>query len=248
MCGQKSGGPSQGAAFTDSLSHRLVLAHMVNLDNDVDLPLLSSTQTAVAHNPSSNLKLASGIAAVPEMMSESFNINISLGTDGGPCSNHYDLLQEAHLASILQKGVHHNASLIPAEAALEMATINGARALGLENDIGSLEVGKKADLVVLDPYGHGGLAAAPWDPDDDIGMTPVTAVIHSCTGRDVDMTVVDGKVMLENGVLVPGGRAKEMEIVSSAQQTMKRLVQRCNETGQGNSQIQGKLAPGWKYV
>ena len=229
-----------------SLSHRLVLAHMVNLDNDLDLPLLSSTQTTVAHNPSSNLKLASGVAPVPQMLSEPYNINVALGTDGAPCANHYDLFQEIHLAGILHKGVHHNAALISAESALEMATINGAKAMGLESDIGSLEVGKKADLVVLAPY-RGGLAAAPWDPENGLGATPVTIVVHSCTGRDVDMTVVDGKVLVENGVLVQGGRAKEMEIVHFAQQAVKGILQRCNEARNG-TEIRGKLAPRWKYV
>lgn len=245
----------------DDLSHNLVLAHMVNLDKEIDIPLLSTTKTSVAHNPSSNLKLGSGIASISEMLSEKYipRINISLGTDGGPCSNHYDLFQEMHLASILQKGINNDAGLISAELALEMATINGAKAIGLDHDIGSLEVGKKADFVVLDPFRfshcvHGGLnlAAAPWDPDDSThhGVSPVTIVVHSCTGRDVDMTVVDGKVLVKDGILVDGGLDKEIEILGFAQMAVKGIVRRCNDTGTGlgHHEIKGKLAPGWKYV
>ncbi|OKL61078.1 hypothetical protein UA08_03078 [Talaromyces atroroseus] len=131
------------SSVTPGKLHRLVVAHMVNLDLAKGIPLLSSTNISVAHNPSSNLKLASGIAPVPLMASSDKpdqSINVSLGTDGAPCSNHYDMFQEMQLVSILHKGATHDASLITAETALEMAAINGAPALGLENEIGSIEV------------------------------------------------------------------------------------------------------------
>jgi cytosine/adenosine deaminase-related metal-dependent hydrolase len=230
----------------------LVLAHMVNLDLEKDIPLLAETNTTVAHNPSSNLKLASGIAPVPSMLAHEEYVNVSLGTDGAPCSNHYDMFQEMHLASILHKGVHNDASLIPAETALEMATINGARALGLENEIGSLEVGKKADLVVLDPYGRGNMGIAPWSPDDDDesidGVSPVTTVVHGCTGRDVDMTVVDGRIVVMNGQLVDGGRAREMDIIGKAQRAARGIVTRCNMDRGEEQHIGGRLRKGWTYV
>ena len=159
---------------------KLVLAHMVNLDLEKDIPLLASTHTTVAHNPSSNLKLASGVAPIPTMLAYKEYINVSLGTDGAPCANHYDMFQEMHLAGILHKGVNNDASLIPAETALEMATINGAKALGLEDQIGSLEVGKKADFVVVNP-GPIGAGATPYDPSMVLGggMEPVAALVHS---------------------------------------------------------------------
>lgn len=247
LCPQQKFSENSAGESTTQQSHRLVLAHMVNLDCDIDLPLLSSTQTSVAHNPTSNLKLASGIAPVPAMLSQTHQVNVSLGTDGAPCSNHYDLFQEMHLAAILHKGIHHDARLIPAETALEMATINGAKALGLEREIGSLEVGKKADFVVLDPYGRGSLGIVPWDWDDRVGgVTPVTTVVHGCTGRDVDMTVVDGEILVEDGTLVHGGRDKELDIVDKAQRSIQGILQRCNE---GKEQkVKGKLAAGWSYV
>ncbi|KAJ0426674.1 guanine deaminase [Aspergillus carlsbadensis] len=241
LCGQSLSGN------TDSLSHNLVLAHMVNLDPEVDLPLLSSTRTAVAHNPSSNLKLASGVAPIPAMLATDTPtpITVGLGTDGAPCSNHYDMIQEMHLAAILHKGVHNNAALVPAETALEMATINGARALGLEKEIGSLEVGKKADLVVLDPYGRGGLAAAPWHWDDIGGVSPVTTVVHGCTGRDVSLVMVDGQILVRNGELLDGGREKETQIIQCAQTAIRGIRQRCKEAGMS---IEGTLKCGWTSI
>ena len=232
-----------------NLSHRLVLAHMVNLDNEVDIPLLAQTQTSVAHNPTSNLKLASGVAPVPSMLSNSSPVNVSLGTDGAPCSNHYDMFQEMHLAGILHKGVNRDATLIPAEVALEMATINGARALGLEDEVGSIEVGKKGDFVVIDPYGRGGLGAAPWSADfSSHAVSPVTTVVHGCTGRDVDMTVINGDILVEGGKLAIGGREKEMEIVRMAQTSVKGLLDRCNRDREEDAKVGVKLKQSWTYV
>lgn len=248
MCGQPvAGDVSVQDGKTCTTTHKLVLAHMVNLDLDVDLPLLHSTGTAVAHNPSSNLKLASGVAPVPAMLSQPHSITVGLGTDGAPCANHYDMLQEMHLAAILHKGVNHDAALIPASTALEMATINGARALGLEEEIGSLDVGKKADLVVLDPYGRGGLAAAPWHWEDSKGVSAVTTVVHSCTGRDVTLTMVDGKILVENGTLVDGGPEKEAEIVRHSQQAVQGILRRCNAR-EGSREVTGTTGVGWKNL
>ncbi|KAL2814863.1 hypothetical protein BDW59DRAFT_177798 [Aspergillus cavernicola] len=239
-----------------SQTHHLVLAHMVNLDLEIDIPLLRSTKTAIAHNPSSNLKLASGIAPIPALLdtttkipevSSSPPITISLGTDGAPCSNHYDMIREMHLASILHKGANHDASLIPAETALEMATINGARALGLETEIGSLEVGKKADLVLVDPYGRGGVGAAPWDWEDigGGGVTAVTTVVHGCTGRDVGVVMVDGVVVVRDGEMVKGGREGEGEVVRQARMAVRGIRGRCNS---GAGRVGGVLKCGWKDV
>ncbi|KAL2831362.1 hypothetical protein BJY01DRAFT_226613 [Aspergillus pseudoustus] len=241
LCGQPVGDNHERR------THRLVLAHMVNLDLEVDLPLLAATETAVAHNPSSNLKLASGVAPVPSMLAISTpgTITIGLGTDGAPCANHYDMIQEMHLTAMLHKGVNHDAALVPAETALEMATINGARALGLEKDIGSLEVGKKADLVVLDPYGRGGVAAAPWHWEDPGGANAVTTIVHGCTGRDVTLVMVDGEILVRNGTLVHGGREKEREIIQCAQSAVKGIRSRSQEAG---SKIEGTLKCGWTNV
>ncbi|KAL3473681.1 hypothetical protein BJX99DRAFT_261082 [Aspergillus californicus] len=215
-----------------SRSHYLVLAHMVNLDLDVDLPILAATRTAVAHNPSSNLKLASGVAPVPAFLAMNpGEIIVGLGTDGAPCANHYDMIQEMHLAAMLHKGVNHDATLVPAETVLEMATIQGARAVGLQDEIGSLEVGKKADLVLLDPYGRGGIGAAPWHWDDPGGVSAITTVVHSCTGRDVSLVMVDGQILVRDGDLVDGGREKQRAIIQHAQTAVRGIRDRCNAKG-----------------
>lgn len=196
---------------------KTVLAHMVNLDLAKDIALLEETGTSVAHNPSSNCKLGSGVASVPDMLAG--GVNVALGTDGAPCANSYDMIREMNIACLLQSGVHQKAGILPATSALEMATINAAKALGLEDEVGSLEPGKKADFVVLDPYSIGS-AATPWDTQQyvDGGMDPVTVVVHSCTGRDVDMVVVDGAVLVEDGKLT---RVDEKELMNEAKVCIK---------------------------
>ncbi|KAL3427920.1 hypothetical protein PVAG01_01429 [Phlyctema vagabunda] len=213
---------------------KTVLAHMVHLDLATDLPLLRDSKTSVAHNPNSNCKLASGIAKVPEMLQH--GVNVSLGTDGAPCGNTYDMFREMHLAGIIHKGANLDAGLVGAETVLEMATINGARALGLEHDIGSLEVGKKADFVVVNP---GAFHAAPFDAQQILtgGLDPMTTAVYSCTGRDVDMTVVDGVVLVENGTLVSGD---DGEILSEARRAIHGIRER--------SGIRALSRKGWKYV
>jgi cytosine/adenosine deaminase-related metal-dependent hydrolase len=213
---------------------RTVLAHMVHLDLAVDLPILNETGTTVAHNPNSNCKLASGIAKVPEMLSA--GVNVSLGTDGAPCGNTYDMFREMHLAGIIHKGANLDAGLVGAETVLEIATINGARALGLEKEIGSIEVGKKADFVVLSP---GGLHAAPFDETQVLegGLDPMTAVVYSCTGADVETVVVDGEVLVSERKLV---KFDENEVIEAAKKSIKGIRER--------SRVKAINRKGWKYV
>ncbi|KAI1609305.1 5-methylthioadenosine/S-adenosylhomocysteine deaminase [Exophiala viscosa] len=199
---------------------KTVLAHMVNLDLEKDSPLLQQANVTVAHNPSSNCKLASGIAPVPELMAS--GVNVSLGTDGAPCANTYDMIQEMRLAALIQKGTRKDAKLLGAEDVLAMATINGARALGLDKETGSLEVAKKADFIVLDPSG---LHCAPFDQDQilDGGLDPVTTVVYSCSGADVEMVVVDGQLVVEEHQLVS---ADEGQIKERARHSVKRIRER----------------------
>lgn len=194
-----------------------VLAHMVNLDLSKDLPLLFEDGASVAHNASSNCKLGSGIAAIPEMLEA--NINVSLGTDGAPCANTYDMIQEMRMSALVHKGSRQDAAAITAEQVLTMATINGAKALGLEKDIGSLEVGKKADFVVVDPTG---LHCAPFDSSQILegGVDPITTVVFSCSGADVDKVIVDGEVLVDGGRLV---RHDEHQIRDESQRTIRRI-------------------------
>lgn len=166
-----------------------VLVHMVHLD-DMDIQALAETGTHVAHCPTSNAKLASGVARIPDLLSA--GVNVGLGTDGAPCNNTNDLFQEMKLAGIIHKAVSFNPTLVSAESVLEMGTINGAKALGLDKEIGSLEIGKKADFVGLDMRKVG---LQPY-------YSPVSAVVYSATGGDVSLTVVNGKIVVEKGRLL----------------------------------------------
>ncbi|KAF7588118.1 hypothetical protein BBP40_006151 [Aspergillus hancockii] len=192
------------------LSPSTVLVHMVHLDDD-DIAHLASSGTHVAHCPTSNAKLASGICRVPDL--QRAGVNIGLGTDGAPCNNTCDLLQEMKLAGIIHKSLSHDPTAVPAESVLEMATINGARALGLDNRIGSLKIGKKADFVAIDTRR---IHLQPW-------FNPVSAVVYTATGRDVDVVVVDGKVLVRGGELVT---MDEEEIVREAQRRSQEVVAR----------------------
>lgn len=213
---------------------KTVLAHMVHLDLPVDLPILKETRTTVAHNPNSNCKLASGIASVPEMLDA--GVNVSLGTDGAPCGNTYDMFREMHLAGILHKGSHLDAKAVGAETVLEMATMNGAKALGLDKEIGSIEIGKKADFVVVDPRG---LYCAPYDEEDVLsgGVDPMTTVVYSCTGNDIEMVVVDGECLVKDRKLV---KVDELEIIEAAKKSIRGIRER--------SGVKAENRRGWKYV
>ncbi|KAH6640056.1 5-methylthioadenosine/S-adenosylhomocysteine deaminase [Truncatella angustata] len=224
--------PMQFCRDANLAGPRMVLAHMCHLDLDTDLPILRETGTTVAHNPTSNLKLASGIAQVPRMLEA--EINVSLGTDGAPCNNSYDMLREMHLASIVHKGATLDATAVGTHEALGMATICGAKALGLEREIGSIEVGKKADLVVLDVQGA---CAAPWDQDMPGGMDPVSLVGGTCTGKDVTHVMVDGLMLVQDKKLMCGDEA---DIVLAARSAAKGIQER--------SGVKFRPKAGWTYV
>src|SRR5881227_2161262 len=171
------------------LGPKTVLVHMVWLNQD-DIAKLANTETHVSHNPSSNSKLASGVCKVPQMLAS--GVNVALGCDGGPSNNDYDMIREMKLAALLHKAVTNDPLIVPAETVLEMATINGARSLGLEKEIGSLEVGKKADLVVID---LNRLHTTP-------SINPVSTLVYAATGGEVDTVVVDGQIVVEQGQLL----------------------------------------------
>jgi cytosine/adenosine deaminase-related metal-dependent hydrolase len=192
------------------LGPKSVLVHMVWL-NDQDIAKLAATGTSVSHNPSSNSKLASGVCKVPQMLAS--GVNVALGCDGGPSNNDYDLIREMKLAAILHKAVSLDPLIVPAETALEMATINGARALGLEHEIGSLEVGKKADFAVID---FNRLHTTP-------SPNPVSTLVYAATGGEVDMVVVDGQIVVEQGQLLS---VDEEEIIEEAQKHANSLYKR----------------------
>lgn len=138
--------PLERLARLGMLSPQTLGVHGVHL-NDSDLELLARHACSLAHCPTSNLKLGSGIAPLTALLAH--NINTTLGTDGAASNNRLDMFQEMRLASLLAKGQSTDASAVPAWQALQMATLNGARALGLEQQIGSLEAGKQADICAV---------------------------------------------------------------------------------------------------
>ncbi|MDI6619569.1 MAG: amidohydrolase [Clostridiales bacterium] len=168
-----------------ALKQDTIAAHCVAVD-DEDIEILQKRGVNVAHNPGSNLKLASGIAPVAKM--EKKGINVSLGTDGAASNNNLDMLEEVRTASYLQKVNEDDPTALPVCDVLKMATVNGAKALGLK-DVGTIESGMKADLIVLNtkkPYYY---------PRYNIK----SAIVYSGNSSDVDTVIIDGNVVMENG-------------------------------------------------
>ena len=188
-CKARYGGktPAQVLAENGVFDTRTTAAHCVYVTEE-DMALLASKQVSVAHNPVSNLKLASGIAPVAKMLE--MGVNVALGTDGVASNNNHDLFEEMKLAAILQKGVSGDPTLLPAHQALKMATRGGAFAQGREKEIGMLKVGYDASLIMLNTD------RAHLQPVHD----PLSTAVYSARGLDVCMTMVRGKVLYEDGV------------------------------------------------
>ena len=187
-----------------------LFAHMVWLTED-DVRRVAKTKTNVAHCPSSNLKLASGIPRVPELLEA--GANVGLGCDGAPCNNSYDMIREMKLAAVIQKGRLLDPLTMPAATVLEMATLGGARAMGMESEIGSIEVGKKADLVLID------LKKPHLTPFRDI----VSNIVYAAMGSDVDTAMADGRLLLRGGEALT---LDEGQIVKEAQRRQDDLISR----------------------
>jgi len=161
-------------------------AHCVHID-DEDMKILKSRDVSVVNNPSSNLKLANGFAPVAKMLT--MGINVALGTDGPSSNNNQDLFEEMHLAALVNKGYEENPTVLRAYEVLQMATINGARALGIEEKVGTIEVGKKADLIMID------LKAPHLNPRNNL----LSSLVYSVSSSDVVLTMVEGKVLYREG-------------------------------------------------
>ncbi len=192
----------------------VVLAHCIHLD-DLEIDTLARTHTNVAHCPSSNLKLGSGIARVAEMLSR--GISVSLGADGAACNNRLDMFTEMRTAALLQK-VAHGPEALPAKRALRMATIDGARAMGLGKEIGSLEAGKRADVIVVN------LDRVHSSPrHDDV----VSALVYSSVAADVRATIIDGQILMRDGELLG---LDESVVIDEANREARGLAERAGVT------------------
>ncbi len=177
--------------YLDSLGltgRHVALAHCVHLNAD-EIEILRNTGTNVVHCPSSNLKLGSGIAPIEKLLDQ--GVSVSLGADGAACNNRLDMFTEMRTAALLQKVVH-GPEVLPARRALQMATIDGARAMGLESEIGSLEPGKRADLAVVR------LDRLHATPVGDV----VSALVYSAQADDVETVIIDGRVLMHERKLL----------------------------------------------
>ncbi|MCF3652663.1 MAG: amidohydrolase [Aigarchaeota archaeon] len=170
------------------LKKDVLIAHAIYL-NDEDLRIIRERNVAVAHNPVSNMKLASGAARIEEMMR--MGIRVGLGTDGPGSNNTLDIIQDMKIASLLQKLKYMDPSSLPARNAARMATRGGAEALNLDHMIGSIEVGKRADIVVINTR------KVRYRPIRD----PYTALTYCGSGSDVRDVIVDGRIIVRDGVL-----------------------------------------------
>lgn len=179
-----------------------------------EIALLAQTDSRVIHNPTSNMYLASGTAPIPQMLKA--GVTVALGTDGVCCNNNMDMIQSLKFAALIHKLNSLNPTIISANEVLRMATIEGARAFGLENEIGSLEVGKKADIIVIDL----------WKPHTLPVFDPIATLVYSANGGDVDTVIIDGKIVMEDKVVKT---IDEQETLKKAKEAAEDLVQRTPE-------------------
>ncbi len=176
-----------------------------------DIRALKHHDTRVSHNPCSNLYLASGVPPIPEMLAA--GLTVGLGSDGPASSNNHNLFQAMKVAALIQKGVHRDPTIMTAEKVLEMATIDGARAIGLDHLVGSLEVGKRADVVIVDTS-HPAMTPI---------HHPVSSLVYSALGHEVSDVFVDGVCLLRAGEFT---RLNQLAIMAQSQRVAHSLAAR----------------------
>jgi 5-methylthioadenosine/S-adenosylhomocysteine deaminase len=171
------------------LGPNVLLAHVLGL-NAAEVDAIARTGTGVVMCPTSAMKEAKGLhlnGNLPEFLAK--GVNVAFGSDSANSSNHLDVIRSMNLAALQYKDARQDLGAIPAESALEMATLTAAKAFGLGDDLGSIEAGKKADLVLLDTH----------RPEWQALFNPVNNLVYNADGRSVDTVIVDGKVVLEGG-------------------------------------------------
>ena len=169
------------------LDRNILAVHAVWL-TDKDIEILADRKVSIVHNPSSNLKLGSGIAPISKLLKS--NVNLAIGTDGAASNNRLDILGEIRLAALLHKGINNDPTILPAKKVLEMITINAARALGLDDKLGSISMGKKADLVIINLK-----KVLQSIPSHDI----FAMLVYALDLRAIETVMVDGKLLYRNG-------------------------------------------------
>jgi 5-methylthioadenosine/S-adenosylhomocysteine deaminase len=204
------------------LRPELLAIHCVYMD-DEDIDIFVKHDVRVSYNPVSNMYLGSGIP--PMMKMDKAGLKISLGVDGAGSNNSQDMIETLKMAALLQKVAARDASVVDAQKVLDWATLEGAKILGLEKEIGSLEVGKKADMFAI----------APNTPKVVPIHDPVTTLVYSCGEENVVMTIADGRVLMKDGVIQ---HLDEKDIVQRCQIVGLALSTRCGSNS--------KLKRSWK--
>lgn len=197
-------------------NERLILAHCVWL-NDEEKEIIRQRGVHVSHCPGSNLKLASGIADIPQLMAK--GVSLGLGADGAPCNNTLDMFNEMRLAALIHKP-KGGPTAMNARHVFRMATIGGAEAVGMAGDIGSIEVGKKADLAILNlNHFH---TFPSFDAD------PISRIVYSAAASDVETTIIDGRIVMKDR------KMKTIDphiVMKEADRSIKRLLKRTGISG-----------------
>ena len=186
---------------------KAILAHCVKLSKE-EIEELAKENISVSHCPVSNLKLGCGIADINEMYHN--KINISLGTDGQGSGSNLDMFETMKYTALLQKGINEDPTIMKSYNIIKMATINGAKALGLENEIGSIDINKKADIILIDL--------------NDIKLKPLnnifSAIVYNVKSNNVNTTIIDGKILMENYKLIDD---KETLIVNKCEEIINKI-------------------------
>lgn len=190
-------------------NNKTLLAHAVKLTEEEIDEISKMNNISISHCPISNLKLGCGIAKINYMLKK--GINISIGTDGQGSGSNLDLFESMKFTALLQKGILEDPECMNSYDVLKMATINGAKALGLENKIGSIEEGKLADMIIIDI--------------NDVKIKPInnliSQIIYNVKGNNVDTTIINGKILMENKKLI---NIKENEIYIKCEEIINRIA------------------------
>jgi 5-methylthioadenosine/S-adenosylhomocysteine deaminase len=214
----KGASPVAYLARIGFLNERVIAAHVVFADKD-EIETLKRTGTGVVHNPQSNMKLASGVAPVPQMLLA--DLGVGLGTDGAASNNDLNMWEEMDAAAKLHKVFSHDPKVVSAEQAFEMATIRGARALHMEREIGSLEPGKRADLVIVDL--------------DTLNQTPLyniySDLVYATKAADVRTVIIEGRVVMRDRRLLT---LDESDIKARARAFRERIIKSLAPSGTPN--------------
>ncbi|UCG03978.1 MAG: amidohydrolase [Candidatus Heimdallarchaeota archaeon] len=191
------------------LKDDVLAAHCVFV-NKADMKIMKQTNTSVAHCPTAMMKYGNEVAPIPELLEK--EVMVGIGTDGCGSNNNLDMIEEMRTAAFLHKQNKREGTVLPAQQIIRMATILGAKSLGLENEIGSLEVGKKADIIMLDfkkPH-----------------LTPFhncpSHIVYSAFGSDVDTVIIDGNVVMKNGQIIT---LDESKVLTLAQEAFEELLE-----------------------